>query len=91
VLRDIALGVRTMRRLGEKSRNEIYCGLMTVGVDGWVIKFYNDCDTLDYCDSCYNPDGRAYIFDSFQHFSTDPVEHLSIWEHCQLEKLLSEL
>lgn len=39
----------------------MYCGMMTVEVEGWVIRFYNDCDTLDYCDSCYSPDGRALI------------------------------
>ncbi|KIF60342.1 hypothetical protein [Pseudomonas fluorescens] len=91
VLRDIALGVRTMRRLGEKSWTEMYCSMMTVEVDGWVITFYNDCETLGYCDSCYSPDGRAYIFDSSQQFGTDPVELLSTWEHAQLEKLVSEL
>ena len=91
VLRDIALGVRTMRRLGEKSWTEMYCGMMTVEANGWVITFYNDCDTLDYCDSCYCPDGRAYTFDSSQQFGTEPVELLSTWEHAQLEKLVSEL
>ena len=89
VLRDIALGVRAMRRLSEKSWTEMYCGMMTVEANGWVITFYNDCDTLDYCDSCYSPEGRAYIFDSLQHYGTDPVELLSTWEHGQLEKLLS--
>ncbi len=88
ILRDIALGVRRMRRLGQPSWAEIYCGLMTVEADGWVLMFYNDCDTLDYCDSCYSPEGRAYIFDSLQSYSTDPVELLSTWEHAQLEKLL---
>ncbi|MGN2407779.1 DUF7693 family protein [Pseudomonas viridiflava] len=89
VLRGIALGVRTMRRLGTKSWPDIYCGQMTVETDGWVVTFYNDCDTLDYCDSCYSPDGRAYIFDSMQRYGTDPVELLSTWEYAQLEKLLS--
>ncbi|MBD1551562.1 DUF7693 family protein [Pseudomonas typographi] len=89
VLRDIALGVRIMRRLGNHSWGEIYCGLMTVDADGWVITLYNDCDTLDYCDSCYSPDGRAYLFDSFQRYGTDPMELLSTWELAQLERLLS--
>ena len=89
ILRDIALGVRSMRRLGQQSWAEIYCGLMTVEADGWVLTFYNDCDTLDYCDSCYSPEGRAYLFDSLQSYSTDPVELLSTWECAQLEKLLS--
>lgn len=91
ILRDIALGVRTMRRVGKQSWPEIYCGLMVVEVDGWVVTLYNDCDTLDYCDSCYSPDGRAYIFDSSERFGTDPVELLSTWEHQQLERMLLEL
>ena len=37
MLRDIALGIRTMRRLGEKSWTEMYSGMMTVETDGWVI------------------------------------------------------
>jgi hypothetical protein len=91
VLRDIALGVRTMRRLGTTSWTEMYCGMMTVEVDGWVITFYNDCESLDYCDSCYSPDGRAYLFDSSKQFGTDPVELLSTWEHLELERLVSGL
>ncbi|MCE0952442.1 MULTISPECIES: hypothetical protein [Pseudomonas] len=89
ILRDIALGVRIIRRIGLQSWAEIYCGLMTVEAEGWVLTFYNDCDALDYCDSCYSPDGRAYVFNSSQSYSTDPVALLSTWEHAQLEKLLS--
>jgi hypothetical protein len=91
VLRDIAFSVRTMRRLGEKSWTDIYCGMVTVEVDGWVITFYNDCDSLGYCDSSYCPDGRAYLFDSSKQFGTDPVELLSTWEHRQLEQMLAGL
>ena len=87
--RYIALEVRTMRRIGQQSWAEIYRGLMTVETDGWVLTFFNDCDVLDYCDSCYSPEGRAYVFDSLQSYSTDPVELLSTWERAQLEKLLS--
>jgi hypothetical protein len=58
---------------------------MTVEADEWVITFYYDCDTLDYCDSCYSPDGKAYIFGLFQRYGTDPAELLSTWEHAQLE------
>ncbi|WP_277962739.1 DUF7693 family protein [Pseudomonas sp. RIT-To-2] len=89
ILRDIALGIRLMRRLGEQSWSQIYCGRMSVEADGWVITFQNECDTLDYCDSCHSPDGRAYAFGSLQRFGTDPVELLSTWERAQLEKLLS--
>ncbi|QKS80984.1 DUF7693 family protein [Pseudomonas bijieensis] len=90
ILRDIAIGVRTMRRLGGLSWSEIYCGQMTVEADGLVLTSYNDCDTLDYCDSCYSPEGRAYVFDSLQSYSTDPVELLSTWEQATFEKLLRD-
>lgn len=54
-------------------------------MDGWVPTLYNDCDALDYCDSYYGPECRAYTFDSLQSYSTDPVELLSTWKHTQLE------
>ncbi|WP_420066328.1 DUF7693 family protein [Pseudomonas asplenii] len=63
-----------MRRIDHQPWAEIYCGLMTVEVDGRVLTFYNDCGTLDYCDSCYSPEGRAYIFDSLQSYNCDPVD-----------------
>lgn len=91
VLRDIALGVRTMRRIGEHSWAEVYCGLVTVEVDGWVLRFYNDGNALGYCDTCKDPDGRAYVFDSFQRYGTDPVALLSTWELAQLQGMLAEL
>lgn len=89
VLRDLALEVRTMRRVTPQSWAELYCGSMTVEADGWVLTFYNDCGTLDYCASCYSPDGHAYVFDSRQSYGTDPIQLLSTWEHAQLERLLS--
>ncbi|MGP4922656.1 DUF7693 family protein [Pseudomonas lundensis] len=39
-------------------------------------------------DSRRTGQGRAFIFDLLQSYSTDPVELLSTWEHAQLEKLL---
>nr|WP_238558418.1 hypothetical protein [Pseudomonas syringae] len=57
---------------------------MIVEADRWVITVYNDGDTLDYCHTCYSPDGRAYAFDSMQRFGTDPLELLSTpnWRCC---------
>lgn len=60
---------------------------MTVEADGWVLTFYNGCDTLDYCDSWYSPVGRAYVVDSLQSYSTSPVELFSTWEQATLELL----
>ncbi|WP_455710427.1 DUF7693 family protein [Pseudomonas umsongensis] len=36
-----------MRRITEQTWNEIFCGLMSVEVDGWLISFFNDCGELD--------------------------------------------
>lgn len=89
VLRDSATASRTMRRVTEASWNDIYCGLMTVEVDGWVITFFNDAGDLDYCDSCYSPDGRKYDFSSND--ALDPVELLTTDEHRKLEDLLRNI
>lgn len=62
---------------------------MTVDVDGWVITLFNDCGTLDYCDSCYSPDGREYEFSSRD--ASDPIELLTLAEHRQLEELLRRI
>lgn len=91
VLRDIALGQQVMQRLGDLDWTQTQTGLMTVEVNGWVLTFSNDHNKLDYCNSCYSPDGREYTFDSSQRFGTDPLELLSIWEHGQLQALLSSL
>lgn len=89
ILRDASMATRSMRRITETGWNGIYCGLMTIDVDGWVITLYNDCGTLDYCDSCYSPDGRKYDFSSRD--VSDPVELLSPNEHRQLEEMLRHI
>lgn len=89
VLRDIALGIRVMRRVGSHSHVEIDSGLTTVEADGWLITFYTERHALDHCDRCLSPEGRAYIFDARQRYGTDPLELLSTWERGQLETLLS--
>lgn len=88
VLREIALGIRVMRRVDRSPQPN--CGLMTIEVDDWVIRLYREDETLDYCDSCHCPDGRAYAFSASQYFGTDPLELLSTWERAQLERLLME-
>ena len=52
VLRDVSMASRSMQKVTKEHWNEIYCGLMTVDVDGWVITLFIDCGDLDYCDSC---------------------------------------
>lgn len=91
VLTDFALGKRLMMRSSIQSWNEIYHGLMPVGIDGWVLTLFNDCDTLDYCEYCRSPDGRVGTLELWQRDGADPVELLSTREHEQLERLLAAL
>ena len=91
ILRDASLASRAMRQVTSTSWNEINCGLMTVDVDGWVIILFNDCGTLDYCDSCYSPDGRKYEFNSTGPHEADPVELLGQDEHLRLEEILQSI
>ncbi|EJM56220.1 DUF7693 family protein [Pseudomonas sp. GM48] len=59
VLKDVALGTRTMTRASNQSWNEIYNDHMPVEIDGWRLTLFNDCDSLDYCEECWSPDGRV--------------------------------
>lgn len=88
VLRDIALGIRVMRRVDSNAQVDINSGLMTVEADGWLITFYKEDHALDHCDRCLSPEGRLYMFDACQPYGTDPLELLSTWELGQLETLL---
>lgn len=88
VLKDVALGTRIMTRA---SWSEIYHGLMTVEIDGWLLTLFNDSGTLDYCDDCRTPDGRVGTVEAWQRYGTDPVDLLSGWEREQLERLLNAL
>jgi len=89
ILRDASMASRSMRRITQESWDEIYCGLITVDVDGWLITFFEDCGDLDYCDNCLSPDGRRYDFSAKDAF--DPVGLLSPDEHRQLEELLRQI
>lgn len=88
VLRDIALGVRSMSRIsGPLTRGD----LLTVDVDGWRLTFQQEDERLGYCTRCHSPEGQAYVFDARQPYGTDPIELLSTWEHQRLESLLRAL
>lgn len=91
VLKDVALGTRTMRRAGRQTKDEEYASCLEIDVDGWRLSIYYGCDTLDYCQSCVAPDGRRWEFDSSQRFGTDPMELMSTWELATFERLLKGL
>ena len=84
-LRDAALGIRPLQRLGEQSGP----GLMQVDIEGWRLTLDVDGNHLRHCQRCQSPDGREGVFDSWQR--TDPVSLLSTWELAQIERLLAEL
>ncbi|WP_110970267.1 DUF7693 family protein [Pseudomonas huaxiensis] len=91
ILRDIAQGIRLMRRIGEQGWLEIGNGLLTVEVDGWVFTLHNNGERLSHCDRCYDPEGAAYLYDSTHPYGTNPVEFMSQWEVQQVEKMLKAL
>jgi hypothetical protein len=89
VLKDVALGTRIMHRASLQTWNEVYNGLMTVEIDGWLLTLFNDGGTLDYCEDCRSPGGRVGTVEDWQRYGTDPVELLSGREREQLERLLN--
>jgi hypothetical protein len=91
VLREVTFGRRLMAKIGSRTWDEIYACHFLVEVDGWRISLYNDCDSLDYCESAISPDGQLWRFESGDRLGTDPVALLSTWEHHTLERMLKEL
>jgi hypothetical protein len=91
VLREITLGSRFMVKVGRQTWDEVYACHFIVDVEGWRISLYNDCDSLDYCESCVSPDGRRWDFDLNDLDGSDPVALLSTAEHQKLERLLKAL
>jgi hypothetical protein len=76
VLKDVALGTRTMTKASSQSWSEIYHGLMPIEIDGWHLTRLNDCDSLD-CEDCRAPDGRVESLEAWQRHGTDPIDLLS--------------
>ncbi|MHC8410719.1 DUF7693 family protein [Pseudomonas sp. Hz4] len=37
-------------------------------MDGWPLTFFNDCDTLDYCEYCRSPDGRIGSLETWRRY-----------------------
>lgn len=77
ILKDVALGTRVMTRIVRQAWDEVYASHFEVEVDGWRLSIYNDCDSLDYVETCIASHSRRWSFDSSQRFDTDPVELMS--------------
>lgn len=91
MLRDAIFGRRAMVRVCAQTWDELYAGMFMVDIDGWSMTIFNDCDELDYCETCLSTDGRRWSFDSGDRYGTDSIALLSTWEHQTLERLLKAL
>jgi hypothetical protein len=91
LLKDIALGLRVMTRVGEQRWSTSHCGPMPIDVDGWRLTLFNEGGEPGYCVECTAPDGRSASVQRWGRHGTDPVQLLSRWEREQLERLLQGL
>lgn len=91
LLKDIALGVRLMRRGTEQGWSQDHRGDVELAVDGWRLTLYNEFGHLDHCSACTSADGRQGAPEAWARFGTDPTQLLSQWERSQLEALLHRL
>lgn len=89
VLKDAALGVRTLRRMDPPACDEPGSGVVYVDIDGWQLTFHVGHETVERCDSCTSDDGRSALQEDWQRFGTNPVDLLSQWEHEQLYRQLT--
>lgn len=91
VLRDIALGVRLMRRSPAPPMSGVAGEYTFVQADGWVLALCTADAELIGCQACQSPDGRCGSDEIWQRYGTDPVHLLSTWELGQVRRLLSAL
>lgn len=91
VLHEVVFSRCAMTNVHTQTWDEVYAGHFIVDIEGWRISVYNDCDELDYCETCTSPDGRIWSFDPGDRYGTDPIALLSTWEHQRLESLLKAL
>lgn len=70
------------------SWEKVYCGVVGFQAGDWTIYFFNDCASLDYCDSASAPDGRVGTFDAWSEAGEEPIALLSEAAQRALEDLL---
>ncbi|WP_194792006.1 hypothetical protein [Pseudomonas sp. UFMG81] len=83
-LRDAALGVRELVPLARLAD-----GQAQVLIEGWQLALVLDDEGLAQCSRCQCPDGRQGALEDWQRYGTNPVDHLSLWERQQIERLLN--
>ncbi|WP_247258249.1 DUF7693 family protein [Pseudomonas moorei] len=82
-LRDVAQGIRTLKRLNEQA----VAGQVLVDIEGWRLMLEVEAHQLRHCLHCLSTDGRALA--GWQRYGTDPVSLLSTWELAQIEQRLA--
>ena len=82
-LRDVAQGIRTLKRLDEHA----VPGQVLVDVEGWRLTLEVEANQLRHCLHCLSAQGRT--LSGWQRYGTDPVSLLSTWELAQIERQLA--
>jgi hypothetical protein len=82
-LRDAALGVRSLVTVAHQADGQV-----DVLIDGWRLTLVRDSEGLAHCSQCQCPHGRRGTLDEWHRYGTNPVDHLSLWERGQIERLL---
>ena len=90
ILKDVALGVRSLRRMSSRPWKDIFTGTMTSEVDGWMLVLHSEGGRLGYCESCTWPDSRSASLEDWHRFGTNPVDFLSAWEREKVEQSLNQ-
>ncbi|MHD0650911.1 DUF7693 family protein [Pseudomonas aeruginosa] len=67
-----------------------YAGVVPFRAAGYTVAFFNDCDTLDYCQFAESPDGRRGEFEAWYAAGEEPIDLLTEPERLALEQLLSD-
>lgn len=89
LLRSVLAGQVNLRaRTPTQNWGNTYCGIVEFEADGWTLCIFNDCGSLDYCDSARAPDGRIGTFQAWFDANEEPIDLLSEAEKDALEHQL---
>lgn len=75
----------------DRSWNEVWAGDCGVYVGDWHMVFFNDCDSLDYCEKATRSDGRSGSIKDWNEPYQQPLDLLTHQEYETFQKILENV
>ncbi|MCK9435324.1 MAG: hypothetical protein M0R32_11085 [Candidatus Cloacimonetes bacterium] len=86
----IAGDVEVLLENKDLSWDKVWAGDCVVYVGEWKMVFFNDCDSLDYCQEAVRPDGRKGEISDWYEPYQQPLDLLTSFEYEAFERVLKK-